>query len=417
MHTSRRRFSLRNLVASAPGRADFLNTHQDYKGLPVVPAAINLRARIFAKPTGTKLFKIRAPDLEEYGEESFDSFEIKKESVPLMEEGFFGNYFRAVVNVLLRKGFTEELSGVDATIKSEIPIGSGLASSAAIEVAFTTLINRLCSLGLNKREIAEVSFEAENVEMGIPCGRLDQYGVSFGDIIKLECRPPYRVELLPFKDLTFVIIDSGIRHSTGDIHPKRQDELERGLKVLMDSSVVPPSLKDKLGYRYFQPIWEKIGEDELKPYMSLLDDEACRRILFTIKMQRLTEFALKVLKFEELDRWEILRNIGSEGWKKVKQSLAKERAHLILGFVMNEQHTLLRDYYDLSTPELEEICRVAIEAGAYGAKISGAGLGGSIIALVKDLGVGRRVVEEALRSGAKKGWVSTLGDGAKIENR
>lgn len=403
-------------MASAPGRADFLNTHQDYKGLPVVPVAINLRARMTAKPTGSRRFTIRAPDLEEYGEESTDSFEVGDQPVPLLERGFFGNYFRAVVNSILRRGHGGRLRGVDVTVRSQIPIGSGLASSAAIEVAFTALLNQICDLGFGRREIAEVSFEAENREMGIPCGRLDQYGVSFGGVIKLECRPPYGVEELPFKDLTFAVVDSGIRHSTSEIHPRRQAEIDRGLKILMETEGLPENLKAKLGYRYDEPLWEEISENEIAPYLESVDEEARRRILFTVRMQRLTEFALKVLRREDLEMWEVVQNLGEEGWNRVEKAASRERPHQILGEVMNRQHALLRDLYDLSLPRLEDIREAALEAGAYGAKISGAGLGGSIVTLVRDCEVGRRVVVASLDVGARRGWVSDVGEGVRIES-
>ncbi|MEM2500345.1 MAG: galactokinase family protein, partial [Candidatus Bathyarchaeia archaeon] len=257
-------------IVSSPGRADFLNTHQDYKGLPVVPVAINLRLYIFANLADGGMFNVRSLDLEKYGETSTDSFPI---GINEMREGkFFGNYLRGVVNVLVKRGLAGKIRGMDLTIKSDIPIGSGLASSAALEVAFTELLNHVFDLNLTRKDVAEISFAAENEEAGIPCGRLDQYGVAFGGILKIDCRPPYNVEILPFRDLTFAIIDSGIRHSTGDIHPKRQAEINAGLKTLMESVFVPSSLKSKLGYRFDQPRWEDLSEEEIEDYLSILNE-------------------------------------------------------------------------------------------------------------------------------------------------
>jgi len=401
------------VVVSSPGRADFLNTHQDYKGLPVVPVAINLRMYLFAEPTKNKVFKIKSIDLEKYNEPSTDVFEIKRNE--MLEGKFFGNYLRGVVNVLVEHGLAEKLKGMNVTIKSEIPIGSGLSSSAALEVGFTKLLNHVYNLGLTKNELAEIAFITEKQEVGVPCGRLDQYGVTFGGIIKLECRPPYRVEPLPFRDLTFAILDSGIRHSTGDIHPKMQNDINRGLEALMKSQKVPESLKRNLGYRFDEPIWEEIDEGEIEDYLSVMDDKAKRRILFTLRMQRSTEFALKILRLERIDEEEIILNIGEERWSTIKRLPLKERNYRILGEVMNIQHSLLRDLYDLSLPKLEKIFTSALEAGAYGAKISGAGMGGSIIALVKDREEGEKVVDAGLSVGAKNGWFSKVGEGVKVE--
>jgi len=403
-----------SVVISSPGRADFLNTHQDYKGLPVVPVAINLRMRLYAKPSGNRFFTVNSPDLEKYNEPSTDIFEIKENE--MLGGKFFGNYFRGVVNVLVKRGLAEKLTGMDITIRSEIPVGSGLSSSAALEVGFAELLNHVCNLGFSKHDLAEIAFAAENREVGIPCGRLDQYGVAFGGIIKLECRPPYRVEPLPFKDLTFAIIDSGIRHSTGDIHPKRQEDINRGLKTLMESPKVPEALKKNLGYRFDEPRWEEIDVSAIQDFLSTVDDMARRRILFTLRMQKSTDFALKILRLKKVSEDEAIRNLDEERWKKVLKTSVKERSHRILGEVMNDQHIMLRDFYDLSLPELEAICSSALEAGAYGAKISGAGMGGSIIALVKNDEQGRKVVDAGLSVGAKNGWVSRVGEGVKLES-
>jgi len=402
------------VVISCPGRADFLNTHQDYKGLPVVPVAINLRTYLYAKPLKGNMFTIKSLDLEEYKEPSTDTFEIKENDT--LGGKFFGNYFRGIVNVMVRQGLIKKLRGMEITVKSEIPIGSGLASSAALEVAFAELLNHVCNLGYTRRDLAEIGYAAETKEVGVPCGRLDQYGVSFGGIIKLECRPPYRVETLPFTDLTFAIVDSGIRHATGDIHPKRQAEMNMGLESLMGSEAVPQELKKKLGYRFDQARWDEISEEEIEESLSALDDKTRNRIVFTIKMQRLTEFALKVLRFESVSKEEIIRNLGEDSWSIIQESPMDERSHRILGHVMNEQHSFLRDLYDVSLPEIEEICSAALRAGAYGAKISGAGMGGSIIALVRGIDVGRNVVDACLEAGARKGWVSQVGEGVRVEH-
>jgi galactokinase len=80
---------------------------------------------------------------------------------------------------------------------------------------------------------------------------------------------------------------------------------------------------------------------------------------------------------------------------------------------MNEQQTLLRELYDVSLPKIEDICCAALAAGAYGTKISSAGMGGSVIALVKNQEIGRKVVDACISVGAKDGWVSAVGEGVK----
>jgi galactokinase len=401
------------VIASAPGRADFLNTHQDYKGLPVVPVGINLRTFIFARFRNDDVFTIKSLNLEELEEPSIDMFRVAVNE--MQERDWFGNYFRGVINVLVKRGDKHKLRGMDAIVKSQIPIGSGLSSSAALEISFLKLLNHACDLGYTNRDLAELAYLAETTEVGVPCGRLDQYGSVYGGVIKLECRPPFHVEQLPFANLIFAIIDSGIRHATAEIHPARQREISEGLGVLMESGEVPAQLKLRLGRWYDEPLWERIYEGEITPYLSLLDEKGAKRILYTLKAQKSTEFGLRILRKESINRGELIAHLGAYQAEKVMRKPFSERSHWILGEVMNQQHELLRDFYDVSLPELEKIREAAIEAGAYGVKISGAGLGGSLIALVKDFKTGWKVVRGGLSAGGKQGWVSEVAPGARIE--
>jgi len=401
-------------IASAPGRIDFLNTHQDYKGLPVVPVAIDLRTYFFAKPNREDVIRVKSLDLNGLREPCEDAF--KAGLNPMLHRGWFGNYLRGVVNVVAKRGDASKLQGLDVAVRSEIPIGSGLSSSAALEVGFLTLLNHMFGLGYGKAEVADMAYRAETQEAGIPCGRLDQYGVTYGGIVKVECRPPYDVEALPFKELTFAIIDSGIRHSTAEIHPYRQRDIDRGLKTLMESLAVPMSVKARLSYRYYEPEWRQLSEEELTPYLGLLDEKAKDRLVFTFRMQRSTELALKALRFQEAAAEEAIAVLGEEAWSRVKAPSAEERAYTLLGEVMNYQHRLLRDLYDVSLPELERIRDGVMEAGAYGAKLSGAGLGGSIVALARGLEAGTELLKAGLTKGGRQGWVSAAAEGASVQS-
>ena len=402
------------IVASAPARADFLNTHQDYKGLPVVPVGLNLRTQLITHLVASNTLTIRSRDLERYREPSTDSFTIGKNE--LREAGFFGNYFRAVLNVLAEQQNVEKIQGMDMEVRSDIPIGSGLASSAALEVAFVALLNHVANLGLSRREMAELAYRAENQELGIPCGRLDQYGVCYGGVIRLDCKTPFDVEPLPFKDLTFAVADSGVRHSTLKVHAERQNEINIGLGTLMANSKVPGKLKAKLGYRFDQVKWSELNETNLESYLPGLDDKSRRRILFTFRMDYSTNLAIKILKQRTLTDSEITSCLSESAMARVRNIPLAERNHCLLGEIMNEQHEMLRDLYDLSLPRIEDIHDSALSAGAFGAKISGAGMGGSIIALVRDRDTGKRVIEACKSVGARDGWVSTVAEGVAVRS-
>ena len=396
-----------NIIASAPGRADFLNTHQDYKGLPVVPVALNLRTYMSGEFRNDNVFEIRSLDFQRAGEEFQDQFSIGE--IEYLKKGWFGNYFKAIVKILEKRGLSKKLKGMRVHVRSQVPIASGLASSAALEVAFATLLNKACKINYNIRELAELAYEAENVELGIPCGRLDQYGSTFGGIIKLECKPPYKIEKLPMKNLTFVIHDSGVKHSTAEIHPLRQKEINDGLKALMESGRVPDKIKNKLGYRYDEPDWKNISEEEINEYLNLLYDDVANRFRFTLRMQRSTEIAIDILKNKK-PKIKEKEPYMNHLWERIENKSGELN---ILGEIINYQHELLKELYNVSLIKLEKIRDATLEAGAYGTKISGAGMGGSLISLVDPL-KDKTVLEAGISAGAIQGWISGIGEGAKI---
>ena len=372
-------------TASAPGRVDFLNTHQDYKGLPVVPIAINLRTYVTVIEE-SNYFEIKSENLCREGKDCIDKFSPLNPS--LLEGRWWGNYLRAVVKAVeehlgepLRKGFK-------ATITSNVPVGSGLSSSAALEVSFLKAIDHFYNLGLSKKDLAELAFHAENRIAGIPCGRLDQYSSAFGGIILLRPKPPVEIEELKPENVQLIVVDSGIRHSVADIHPVRQEEINRALRKLMEYPKVPHELREKLGYRYDQTKWEQISLDEIEPYLDILAEKERKRILFTILMQASTMRAVEKMR--------------RENWNPL--DIAPE---------INYQHELLRDLYDVSLPQLEKIRDAMLKAGALAVKLSGAGMGGSLIALVKKNE--EEIVKSALSAGANQAWKVWPDSGARIE--
>lgn len=379
------------LAASAPGRADFLNTHQDYKGLPVIPIGVNLRTYVFASRRLPKRFRIVSLDLKGQKTGYVDEFEV--DNFALEPGRWFGNYLRSVLAALRRFTGRQFIEGLEVVIKSDVPVASGLASSAALEVAFATLLNAHYGLKLSRKDLAEQCYIAENRIFGIPCGRLDQYGSAYGEAILLRTMPTVEIEPLPLEGIELVTVDSGIRHSTADIHPKRQEDINRGLRALMALSNMPQKLKTKLGSRFDEPRWEDVDEKELEPYLQQVDKLAANRILYTLKAHTSTIKALKLIRSGQ-----------------VKERLPE------LGEIMNEQHVMMRDMYDLSLPQLENIRNAMIKQGALGVKISGAGLGGCLIGLVGDTSLGSRVLKAALQAGATRGWMLKVDKGAIIES-
>ncbi len=380
-----------NWMASAPGRADLFNTHQDYKGLPVISAALDLRTRIYARENAPGLIRVKSESL---GQE--DEFKVPDvgEPIELKRGNWFGDYVRAVTQAVLSPRFHSQSLGLLAEIRSEVPISSGLASSAALEVAFASLLNRAFALGLNRRDIAEASYKAEREIMGIPCGRLDQYGSALGGLTVIENRPPYRTEVLSGQGLFFVVIDSGIKHATSSIHPIRQAEMQRAVEQLREAGFSIPN-------KYDEVRWEELDESSVSAQYGSLDSISQKRVLFTLRMQQSTEIAIAILRGKPT----------SEAKMPFGLKLSPGDKPIQIGEIMDYQHALLRDYYDVSTPEVETIREAMKEAGCLGVKISGSGMGGAIIGLIRRPEDGKAVIREALHAGAVRGWVSPVAGG------
>jgi galactokinase len=140
-------------LVSAPGRVDFLNTHQDYKGLPVVPVAIGLRCYAMGGRNDTEVVRLASLNLEESSEEFTDEFRLG--GIRLRGEGWFGDYVRAVFRSLASRG--HKTKGMDIAVWSEVPIGSGLSSSAALEVSISARACWLTRHALQQRPTRNVS--------------------------------------------------------------------------------------------------------------------------------------------------------------------------------------------------------------------------------------------------------------------
>jgi galactokinase len=400
------------LIVSAPGRIDFLNTHQDYKGLPVVGAAINLRTYVVLGRSRSDKNVIISRNMRDLGERYVDTFSPDRPEI--LREKFFGNYIRASVISLRLKNF--EIQPFYAYISSDVSIGSGLGSSGTLLVSLIYGLNQLFKLGLDIYQIAELAYIAEHDVLGIPCGRLDQYTSAFGGVVKIETRPPYRVENLDFNEGVFIVLDTGIRHSTGDIHPKRQREIDYALELL--KNVLPEDLKRGLGAHYYDTMWEDIDLEKIEHYLINMPYPYGNRILFTLKMQRSTEDALRILRGEKIDLENMSYLVDELRIFLNKKIFLTEDRLRLLGVIMTYQHSLLSRLYDVSLPTIDLVVKKIIDLGGLGAKISGAGMGGSIIALADDhkkaQKILRRVLDEKLVS---RGWIVRIDEGVRVDER
>lgn len=394
------------LVASVPGRLDFLNTHQDYKGLPVVSIGVDRRMFFALSPGGEGLFRAASYNLKYSGREYYDSFRLGE---GLKGGGWFGDYLRASIKALTWRGL--EPGPVSVSIYSEIPVGAGMASSGALTSGYIYSVLRASGLRLGLGEVAELAFKAEHDIMGVPCGRLDQYGCVYGGVSLINNRPPYGARKLGIPGGSFLAADSGIRHRTAEIHPRRQEELDEGLRELLELDL-PEDVKSLVKPSHRVVEWERLG-GVIEPYLESIDEIPRKRILFTLRMHESTIEAVRILEGGRASGGYIRSILGTVeewlGFRVTAPSTALEE----LGLILTYQHVLLSTLYDVSLRRLDEMVRSSIEAGALGAKLSGAGMGGIILAYARDEATAKRLAENLKGEGlASDSWVLRVDEGA-----
>jgi Galactokinase len=275
---------------------------------------------------------------------------------------------------------------------------------------------RFFGVKFKPHEIAELAYRSEHDVMGIPCGRLDQYGSTMGGVTFIETKPPYKTRTFMTTMFDLVAVNSGIKHSTGMIHPVRIMELSRGIRELISNPHLPAKLRSLLSEDIYETNWSQLNLDEIEPFLREINPVSRKRILFTLKMHESTILAI-----------DLIENPSNNAVLRVEDFLMKEcplcleeasktenQALRAIGGIVNYQHVLLRDLYDVSTTELEEIRRKALVAGGVGVKISGAGLGGAMLVLVENRNIATRVVKEveAVSAGA---WPVEVDEGVRLE--
>jgi galactokinase len=259
----------------------------------------------------------------------------------------WGNYIRGVAAELIGAGIP--LSGMDALICNSLPVGGGLSSSAAIEVSIARALLLLAGLDIEHNRLALICQKAEQEYALVPCGIMDQMIVTAaraGQAMMLDCRDFYKqfVPLEP-KELRVVIVNSMVKHELGDSeYAMRRRQCEEGVKILKRDHPGIKALRD-------------VTPQQVEAAKSRMSEEVYRRCRHVVSENlRTIEMAQKLL----LQRYEEA------------------------GELMVKSHNSLRDDYEVSCAELDFLVEQAMKTkGVYGARMTGAGFGGSIVALVQ----------------------------------
>jgi galactokinase len=330
---------------SAPGRVNLIGEHTDYNDGFVLPFAIQHRTHVTLTPRDDAVVRVSstfdAAAVELPLADLDDIFPARRDEI-----AEWARYPLGVAWALLQASGlpADAVTGVDLSFTSDVPVGAGLSSSAAIEGATASALNDTWGLGLDRVALAKVGRTAENEAVGAPTGIMDQMASMLGAVdaaIFLDCRSlEATVVDLGFAaaGLELLVMDTGVKHShaTGG-YGERRAACERGAAIMG-----VPALRD-------------VSVDDLPRAAELMDDVTFRRVRHVVTENQ------RVL--------DTVRTLAESG-------------PATIGDLLVASHASMRDDFQISVPELDTAVDAALAAGAVGARMTGGGFGGAAIALV-----------------------------------
>ncbi len=327
-------------IFRAPGRVNLIGEHTDYNDGFVLPAAIDREVLMAAKLTGKREVCLRSLD---YGGTSCFSLDgIRHDS-----QEKWSNYLRGVCAVLEGAGYP--LRGADIIFGGDVPIGAGLSSSAALEVATAVTMLTLAEHAVPGEQLARLTQKAENEFVGTRCGIMDMFISALGQqhaALLIDCRSlAYRAIPLP-AGVKLIIGDTGVRRGlvTSEYNTRRA-ECERGVELLR--AVLPEitALRD-------------VTPAQLTAHQDLLPELTYRRCRHVVSENARVLQAVEVMQAGQADE---------------------------LGRLFNASHESLQTDYEVSCKELDALVEIArLQPGVYGSRMTGAGFGGCTVTLVAE---------------------------------
>jgi galactokinase len=326
-------------IFGAPGRVNLIGEHTDYNEGFVMPSAIGLRTRVAISRHPERKLRIYSQDFPQ-------SFEFDSDNLPQEATGAWCDYVLGIAIALQQTGHAPQ--GANLFVQSEIPIGAGLSSSAAIEVASALALLSLNSAILPLADVARLCQHTENTFIGARVGIMDQFVSCLGKAghaLLLDCRS-LEFEFIPIPDrVRMVICNTMVKHQhAGGEYNRRREECEEGVKIFAKWYPHICALRD-LSIDQLTQHWHDVPETIYK---------RCRHVV------------------EENER--------------VRDGARCLRAGDLNGFgqLMLESHRSLRDLYEVSCRELDLMVEVAEGLpGYYGGRMTGGGFGGSTLNLVE----------------------------------
>jgi galactokinase len=329
-------------IVRAPGRVNLIGEHTDYNDGFVLPMAIEPEVRVVCRSRGDGMVRLASTAFPE----TIVEFSVQKKIHP-SPKGSWDNYSRGVAAEMLAAGIP--LVGMDALISNSLPVGGGLSSSAAVEVATARALLLLAGVEMDPGRIALLCQKAEHEFAGVPVGIMDQTIVASakaGHAMLLDCRELTK-QFVPLdtRDLRVVIVNSMVRHelSEGE-YGRRRQECAEGVRFFQRSNPSVKALRD-------------VSAPEVEAAEGKLPDVIYRRCRHVVS--------------ENARTLEAATQLGHRNYED-------------FGELMLKSHASLRDDYEVSSAELDFLVEQAMTVkGVYGARMTGGGFGGCIVTLTQ----------------------------------
>lgn len=338
VHEFEHRFgSSPQVVVRAPGRVNLIGEHTDYNDGFVLPMAIDRAIWVAARPRDDQAVVCHSLDFGQVVE--FTLGEVRENTAHKRSE--WHEYLRGVAWVLQGAGY--ELRGWEGVMAGDIPVGAGLSSSAALEMATARLFAAVSGLPWDPPAMAKLGQKAENEWVGVNCGIMDQMISALGKAghaLLIDCRS-LETEVVPLPpDTAVVVLDTATRRGLiGSAYNERRAQCEEAARLFG-----VPALRD-------------VSVETFEAHADRLDEVTRRRARHVI-----TENARTLQAVEAMRRGDAVA----------------------MGRLMNESHVSLRDDFEVSSRELNQMVECALRQPAcYGARMTGAGFGGCAVALVR----------------------------------
>ena len=363
----------------APGRVNLIGEHTDYNGGHVFPCALTIGTYAVARKNNDKTLRFYSMNFENIGTKISSIEELKYDK----SEDWI-NYPKAVIWAMKEKGYNID-SGMDVVYYGNIPYGSGLSSSASIEVLTGFILKDLFNLDVNMTEIALIGQLAENKYVGVNCGIMDQFAIANGskDCAIFLDTSNLKYEYAPVKlpNAKIIIMNTNKKRGLGDSkYNERRTECEEALKELQTKLDI-----NSLG---------ELTEEEFEANKDLIkSDIRQKRAKHAVYENQRTLKAVKALENNDIE---------------------------LLGKLMIASHDSLRDDYEVTGTELDTLVAESLEQdGVIGARMTGAGFGGCAVSIVENDKVDSFIENVGKEYKNKIGYeadfyVVEVGDGPKI---